>query len=187
VKRARHLKPEEIELWLHVVRDVAPMKGRQLPELPAVPETAVQEKPESLARATAAAYTPPVEKKPKLPPLVPIEKKLRQRVSRGQRPVDMAIDLHGMRQVEAHSALTRFIHRAHHAGASIVLVVTGKGGDGEASIGHENERGVLRRVVPHWLADAGLRRFVIGYETAPRGHGGDGALYVRIRRARGET
>ncbi len=186
MKRTRHLKPEEIELWLHVVRDVEPMKGRQLPELPSEPEP-VLKKSEQPVRPVTPAYAPPVEKKPKLPPLAPIEKRLRQRVARGQRSVDMAIDLHGMRQAEAHGALTRFVHRAHQVGASIVLVVTGKGGEGDIAIGAESERGVLRRVVPHWLADPGLRRFVIGYETAPRGHGGSGALYVRIRRARGEA
>ena len=185
MKRARHLKPEEIALWLHVLRDVAPMKGRQLPQAPAEPEKPASEKTEPEPKRRAALASLPPDKKPKLPPLAPIEKKLRQRVARGQRPVDMAIDLHGMRQAEAHGALSTFIHRAHQAGASIVLVVTGKGGEGDAGFAMEGERGVLRRVVPHWLADPGLRRFVIGFETAPRGHGGAGALYVRIRRAKG--
>ena len=45
-------------------------------------------------------------------------------------------------------------------------------------------RSVLRRLVPHWLAEPGLRGLVLGFEQAARGHGGGGALYVRIRRAR---
>jgi len=44
-------------------------------------------------------------------------------------------------------------------------------------------RGVLRRQVPLWLALPELRRYVIGFEDAHVGHGGEGALYVRVRRA----
>jgi DNA-nicking Smr family endonuclease len=112
-------------------------------------------------------------------PLAPIERRLRQRVGRGQSPVDGVLDLHGMRQDEAHRALLSFIRRKHHDGATLVIVVTGKGG-GLSPAG--DERGVLRRLVPHWLADPGVRGCVMGFETAARGHGGEGALYVRIRK-----
>jgi DNA-nicking Smr family endonuclease len=114
-----------------------------------------------------------------------LERRTRQRLARGQQAIDGAIDLHGLRQAEAHRALLAFLHQAHHAGWQIVIVITGKGGGGPGPDG-EVERGVLRRMVPHWLADPGLRRIVLGFEEAARGHGGQGALYVRIRRLRGE-
>jgi DNA-nicking Smr family endonuclease len=63
-----------------------------------------------------------------------------------------------------------------------VLVITGKGKRGE---GDERERGVLRRQVPHWLAQPEFRDLVIGFEDAHVAHGGEGALYVRVRRQRG--
>ena len=59
-----------------------------------------------------------------------------------------------------------------------MLVITGKGVAGDA------ERGVLRRQVPQWLALPEFRTLVVGFEEAHIGHGGEGALYVRIRRAR---
>jgi DNA-nicking Smr family endonuclease len=83
-----------------------------------------------------------------------------------------------MRQERAHSALTAFLRRAQARGDRIVLVVTGKGATGE------DGRGVLRNVVPMWLAQPELRDFVVGFEDAGRRHGGSGALYVRIRRRR---
>ncbi|HEX5866107.1 MAG TPA: Smr/MutS family protein, partial [Beijerinckiaceae bacterium] len=49
------------------------------------------------------------------------------------------------------------------------------------------ERGVLRRVVPHWLRLPDLRPLVVGFEEAAVRHGGAGALYVRLRRARGPS
>ncbi|MDB5654617.1 MAG: Smr protein/MutS2, partial [Tardiphaga sp.] len=83
-------------------------------------------------------------------------------------------------QTRAHHALQAFLHRCHHDGCSFVLVITGKG----RTVGPESERGILRRQVPLWLGLPEFRGFVVGYEEAGIGHGGEGALYVRIRRAR---
>ncbi len=181
------LKPEETALWAHVTRSVNPLRGRVRPpesvpapraELPAMPLSS-DPVPSSVPKSS-----PNSPAKPRPPPLAPIERKLRQRVARGQRAIDATIDLHGMRQAEAHGALLSFIHRAHRQGAAMVLVVTGKGERDMAAIASDRERGVLRRLVPHWLSDPSIRRCVLGFEEAPLGHGGSGALYVRIRRLR---
>ena len=84
-----------------------------------------------------------------------------------------------MTQTRAHRALLGFLQRSHHEGFTFVLVITGKG-----KIGAETERGVLRRQVPQWLALPEFRALVVGFEEAHIGHGGEGALYVRVRRAR---
>jgi DNA-nicking Smr family endonuclease len=83
-----------------------------------------------------------------------------------------------MTQTRAHRTLLGFLQRAHHDGLTFVLVITGKGVVGD------NERGVLRRQVPQWLSLPEFRELVVGFEKAHVGHGGEGALYVRIRRAR---
>ena len=85
-----------------------------------------------------------------------------------------------MTQARAHRALSTFLQRAHLDGLTFVLIITGKGkiGDGEA------ERGVLRRQVPQWLSQPEFRTLVVGFEAAHLGHGGEGALYVRVRRPR---
>jgi DNA-nicking Smr family endonuclease len=92
-----------------------------------------------------------------------------------------------MRQDEAHEALRRFVKGAHQMGFAVILVVTGKGASGTDDRGVFEERGVLRRTVPHWLRMADMRSFVIGFEAAAPHHGGSGALYVRIRRKRGSA
>ncbi|NIX75539.1 Smr/MutS family protein [Microvirga terricola] len=179
-KRRRQLSPEERRLWAHVAREVKPMKGRTLP-----PEPEPEEKP-----ATAPApdivlpSSPPraAPVKPAMPPLAPVERKTLQALRRGTKAVDSVIDLHGMRQSEAHMALFGFLHRAQTSGQGIVLVITGKGG---VSASPFDERGVLRRMVPHWLRLPELRAVVIGFEEASPQHGGSGALYVRLRRRRG--
>lgn len=130
-------------------------------------------------RPTHEGLAPPVTAPPSL---ARIDERTRRRLVRGVVAIDGRLDLHGMTQEAAHSALRHFLHRERAAGARIVLVITGKGrgGPGETPW----ERGVLRRAVPHWLADADLRDVVIGFEEAHLAHGGAGAIYVRLRRAR---
>jgi len=70
-----------------------------------------------------------------------------------------------------------FLHRAYERGARCVLVVTGKGS-------HREGGGVLRRDVPHWLHQSGLRSLVLAFHPAQIRDGGDGALYVLLRRRR---
>ncbi|SDD61518.1 Smr domain-containing protein [Rhodospira trueperi] len=91
--------------------------------------------------------------------------------------LDGRLDLHGMTRERAHQALTVFLHRAHERGARCVLVVTGKGTGREGG-------GVLRRDVPLWLGQGGVRRIVLSTAPAQARDGGDGALYVLLRRRR---
>jgi DNA-nicking Smr family endonuclease len=109
---------------------------------------------------------------------------MRLKLRRGTERPDAVLDLHGMRQAQAHAVLIGFLRRAQIEGRSLVLVVTGKGG-ASAGEGPFEERGVLRRVVPHWLRLSDLRPLVIGFEEAAPHHGGSGALYVRLRRRNG--
>lgn len=175
-RRKRILTPDEVSLWTHVTQHVAPI--RPAPAPPAKRIKAPKVEPVMVAPTVKP-------EKAALPPLAPLERRLRQRLSRGAQPIDSVIDLHGKRQEEAHEALRRFVVGAHQMGYSVILVVTGKGASGTTDHGIFEERGVLRRIVPHWLKMPDMRPFVIGFEPAAAHHGGSGALYVRIRRKRG--
>lgn len=184
-RNERNLSQTEVALWAHVARSVRPFPGRiveKMPE-PIAPEPAP---PLKSAKAPPKAGTKPVAKArpaaPALKPLAPLERKLRTQLKRGIQPIEAVIDLHGMRQSEAHAALGAFLQRAHRNGAKLVLVVTGKGA--AAIDGYGDERGVLRRMTPHWLCLPDLRPLVSGFDEADQRHGGSGALYVRLRRHR---
>jgi len=189
-RKKRMLTADETALWAHVTNHIQPLAKRALAkplESEAALTTQTQSK-EPSAPKIAAPYVAQKNEivqrnKNELPPLAPLERRLKQRLSRGSHPLDAMIDLHGMRQTEAHEALRRFIYAAQRQGASVVLVVTGKGASGVQDQGSGEERGVLRRTVPHWLRMPDLRPCVIGFEPAAQHHGGTGALYVRIRRA----
>jgi DNA-nicking Smr family endonuclease len=182
-RRSRGLSDEERALWNTVTRAIAPLRKRKAkvkelnPAAPVMPPAS-----EKKTRATSIPVAPKSVVHPAPPPLAPLERRLKQKLSRGRDEPDARIDLHGMTQADAHAALAHFLRRAQHDGARVVLVITGKG----ARPGREPyaERGVLRRQVPLWLESGELRTFVIGFENAGAGHGGAGALYVRVRRAR---
>ena len=176
--RRRRLSDEEIALWTEVARSVSRRRGASLPT-PSRPHAPKPPAPP----APAAAGAGPRPEKPRTPPLAPIERRLKRELGRGRASVDAALDLHGMNQAEAHQALRGFLRHSQARGAKIVIVVTGKGGplDAPGLIGEE--RGVLRRLAPHWLRAADLRSVVLGFEEAGRAHGGAGALYVRLRRS----
>ena len=182
MRRKRSLSEEERQLWDSVARQVKPL--RKSPRL--AKPGAVEADAPGMGPAPAQRPPSPVKisppPRPQAPPLAPIGRRERAQLSRGKKEIDARIDLHGMTQTRAHRALFGFLQRAQHEGFAFVLVITGKGkvmGDD-----HTRERGVLKRAVPLWLESAELRPFVIGFEEAHIGHGGEGALYVRVRRSR---
>jgi DNA-nicking Smr family endonuclease len=160
-------------LWGEITRSIKPLKGRKTP----APEAWVDPPVRKAVRSAPPVPQVPAPN-PAPPPLAPMERRMRQRLSRGSGVVDARLDLHGSTQAAAKPRLVNFLKNAQARGHTLVLVITGKG------TGDDPERGVLRRQVPHWLALPELRSFVVGFEQAGRGHGGAGALYVRVRRER---
>ena len=190
MSRRRGLSDEDQALWAGFTRSITPLRRPAAAVEPAGP-TAKPPAAAETAAATAeqnpvptpARAVPPREtpKPPKsAPPPAPLDRRLRQRVARGREPIAARLDLHGMTQMKAHAELLRFLRGAQAEGAKMVLIVTGKGsgrsGDPAA------ERGVLRRQVPEWLRLPEFRSLIVGFDGAHVSHGGEGALYVRLRR-----
>jgi DNA-nicking Smr family endonuclease len=179
--RRRALSADEHELWSRVTRSIAPLRKAPLlrdaePEEPP-PDRAKPPPPTPSSPAPAPRVPPP----PRAPSLAPFDRRLKQRLARGREAIDRSIDLHGLTQAQAHAALVRFLRAARADDARMVLVITGKGA---RSDDFTADRGVLRRQVPLWLKSNELRDHVIGFDAAHAAHGGDGALYVRLRRRR---
>ena len=106
------------------------------------------------------------------------------KLARGKLKPEGRIDLHGMTVAEAHPALIGFILQSHAAGRRLVLVITGKGAGPGATGPIPYQRGILRRQVPTWLQQAPIGPLILETRAAARNHGGDGALYVYLRRGR---
>jgi DNA-nicking Smr family endonuclease len=186
-RRRRSLSEEERALWESVARQAKPLrKHRAAKPEAAMPDTPASEAAKFVVSPKAISSTPsplarnPNALKPAVPPLAPLGRRERSQLSRGRKEIEARLDLHGMTQTRAHRALSNFLQWAHGDGLTFVLVITGKG----RTTGAESERGVLRRQVPQWLNLPEFRELVVGFEEANIGHGGGGALYVRIRRSK---
>jgi DNA-nicking Smr family endonuclease len=167
----RQLKPEEARLWRVVASTVRPFAGRVLPPEPEPPpRPVIHVKP----AAPAEPHRPPAPPPRRIAAaLHPIEPNRARRIMIGREPIGARLDLHGLDQDRARDALEGFIVQAQLQGCRAVLVITGQGRSGS---------GVLRRRAPEWLADGRLRGIVAGVSIADRRHGGDGALYVALKR-----
>ncbi len=186
------LSQEDRDLWRHVTRDATPLKKREpAPRAAPEPKESAPEpaapapktaKPAQIERA-APRPAPPAPVKPAAPALAHgraagVDRRSAQRLTRGQLPVEAALDLHGHTQDRAHAALERFLSEAQARGLRCVLVITGKGTTKEAG-------GVLRAKVPRWLNEPANRARVLAFDYAQPKDGGLGALYVLIKRKRG--
>lgn len=148
-------------------------KPEKSQHLPAVKESAVEPRP--VASKTAARKTPD---------LSAFDRNSARKIRIGRIEIEARVDLHGLRQSEAHGALRAFLFRCQSRGQRYVLVITGKGktaSSSEHSYGGDGERGILKRNVPRWLEEPDVRTIVVSYTTAAIHHGGEGAIYVHLR------
>lgn len=179
-RKGRRLSQEDRALWDGVTRSITPLRKRRNKS-----ESSEEHEEPAPARATvkhATVSSAPaaVAKSKPAPSLAPLERRLKQKLKRGRAEIDARMDLHGHTQAEAYDRLHRFLQISQSKGASVVLVITGKGGRPGSG-----ERGVLKRQVPLWLSLPEFRDYVIGFDVASVAHGGEGALYVRLRKRRG--
>ncbi len=190
--RDRRPSREEADLWRQITGDVKPLPRREKPPAPDVPapkpktrKPAAAAGPKKPAPPAPARQTPP-------PPRIPelshgaapgVDRRTADSLRRGRMAIEARLDLHGMTQAEAHRRVHAFIERQQAAGRRCVLIVTGKGiwrglDSGEGGVG------VLREAVPRWLNEPDLRPRVLSFTHAQPKDGGEGALYVLLRRIR---
>ena len=181
---------DDTALWEQVTKSVI--------ELPSRRNTVfLKEKARTVAdpatTAEKSAKKPVAEQTPKAPPAKPpaprpadlrlgersgIDRSNARRLQRGQMALEDRLDLHGLSKEQAHRQLIAFISRAVQQNLRHVLVITGKGRDGQ---------GVLRHEVPLWLKDAPLAGYINAISQAQPQDGGAGALYIRLKRQRGDN
>lgn len=180
----RPISEEERALWHSIAKTAKPLKRRRKPAAAAAspgpkapPQAAVPK-----AKAKTAAKSPPPAAPQAARPhelahgvSVGIDKRQAERFRRGRTPIDGRIDLHGRTQQQAHDDLKEFLAGAHAAGKRCLLVITGKGTTA-------GKIGILKENVPRWLNEPALRRHVLAFDHAEPQHGGEGALYVLLKR-----
>ena len=201
---APHLSPDEHALWRHVAVSISPIKVKsRITRRPAsadgdqddarVParRPGPHHDTSSNSETSAAAFPPMMQRKSAVAPaLADFDARKVKKIAKGRAGIEARLDLHGLRQDDAHVRLRVFLRQAYADGLKLVLVITGKGrdvDDPQASYADTLERparGVLRRNVPRWLAEPELRGLVVSFASAAPRHGGEGAFYIELRRQR---
>jgi DNA-nicking Smr family endonuclease len=198
------LTPDEVDLWSHVTDSVHPMRRTlakriaDQPEPEALPATPRTQMPDLTRMAASSSGKPrwqplvtqPTPRPKSAPGVQPhFDRRQAKNIATGKTEIEGRLDLHGLRESEAHMRLRGFLRQAQSQGKRTVLIITGKGREdfdphAPFDFGHDRSpRGVLKRNVPRWLAEPDIAPMVVSYTTAHTRHGGEGALYVHLRKS----
>ncbi len=198
-KRGGWAGDDDHQVWQQAAATIEPLKqakGRFHPASEAVKSGVLLPKPGAgLGPDKAASKHRPAAPQPAIAPatayrapppeLAAFDRNSVRKIRGGRLDIEARVDLHGMREHEAHTALRRFLLSCQSRGLRYVLIITGKGkavGSSASYIGEAGrERGVLKRNVPRWLDEPDLRAVVVSFTTAAIQHGGEGAIYVHLR------
>lgn len=99
-----------------------------------------------------------------------------RRLRRGELAVDLRCDLHGLSAAEARARLEDVLPRARQRGDLLLLLIHGKG------INSPGGKGVLRGEMAAWLSQGPASVHVAAFTTAADQDGGEGAVYVLLRK-----
>ncbi|MCK5285010.1 MAG: Smr/MutS family protein [Alphaproteobacteria bacterium] len=181
-KNSGKLTGVDSALWKKMTKDVRRLHGKEYLE-PTKKDDVIEF--ESQPRETISQLHS-MEKKQSTAVGQGVDRRTEERLRRGQMEIEARLDLHGMTQGEAHSALMAFIVSCYEQRKRCVLVITGKGKKSRDTNDDwlVSKSGILKRRVPEWLSVEEMKPYVLRFVTAKSRDGGDGALYVLLRRQR---
>ncbi|NVD44882.1 Smr/MutS family protein [Qipengyuania atrilutea] len=179
----RGLTSEEAEAWRKLAATVEPMAGKKLAEAPKIAATpappvkpAPMKVPVKAAREQASAPAKPRSIAPGN-----LDSHWERKLKSGGIEPDFTLDLHGHGLDAAYHRLDSGLAQARAMGARIVLLIAGKSRPVEAADRAER-RGAIRAKLLDWLAAGQHADAIAAIRKAHRRHGGEGALYLIIRR-----
>ncbi len=196
---SRRLAPEDLYLWRLVTQSVTKLredapKPAPPPPAPAEPPAPAAKSKSKKGRIPASPLPPPRKAEPKTlitGHVADMDRSTADKLRRGRLEIEGRLDLHGMTAAQAQAAVGRFIAASHHLGRRCVLIITGKGMRSRAAApwlrAEEGEDGVLRSGLPRWLNEPALRPLVLAVTPAQPQHGGQGAVYVMLKRFRARS
>jgi DNA-nicking Smr family endonuclease len=173
----RPLSSDEQALWDALARTVRPLRPGARPQ--ALPVSPIKAKP--VAAPAPAPFIPPVTI-PVRTPTATLDSTWEKRIRGGNLTPDFSIDLHGHTLSAAHARLNQSIAAAWAQGARTLLIVTGRPPKVRGIGNAESRRGAIRGEIGHWLESGPHADHIASVRVAHPRHGGDGALYVILRR-----
>ena len=164
-------------MWARLAQSVRPYRALSAPSRPEAPPSPPLPAPQSLTRAPILPALP----QPARRPTAVLDNGWEKQIKRGALMPEMAIDLHGHSLSAAHARLDQALAAARMRNVRVLLVVTGKP-RAERETGMGGQRGAIRAEITHWLDSSPHADAIASVRTAHPRHGGDGALYIILRR-----
>lgn len=188
MSRPQGLTAIEAEAWARVAATVVPMHVRQAPN----GETGAAAKSDSPRVVTPAKVATPSARVP-IPAASPrgssageqtgLDSHWDRRLKGGTLTPDITLDLHEHSLDAAYQRLLGGLDMARETGARVVLIIAGRE-RAAASADRAVQRGAIRAKLLDWLAASRHANAIAAIRAAHRRHGGDGALYVILKKAR---
>lgn len=188
---SRKLSPDEAEVWARVARTVTPLEKRKpIPVVPTAPaeRSGISSPPIPTSKKVKGRVPPPLPPKPQLArpkgeTQLHLDGSWEKRIAKGTLVPDFSLDLHGSTLDSAYHRLMHGLGQAKAMGARVVLVVTGKPRPVDA-MDRGERRGAIRAKINDWLAASEHASDIVAIRGAHRRHGGQGAIYVVLKRRR---
>lgn len=185
----RGLSPAEQALWARVAETVTPLPGRKAPQAPAPPPAeppkaappapAAAKPVRQPARATATSKVPVPPPRPVFPGS--LDSHWERRMKAGRLVPDLTLDLHDHSLDAAYGRIMAGLDQARAMGARVVLVIAGRERPVDPADRSER-RGAIRAKLLDWLAASHHADAIAAIRRAHRSHGGEGALYLVLKR-----
>lgn len=172
------LPDEEDELfWFETIKDINPAPNINTVENKPQPEIIVKKHRQYAAKQEFSTYSKNLEDME----LGGIDKNTLNKFKKEEFRIEAVLDLHGYKEDDAFEKVEDFITSCYNQGKRCVVVVTGKGNI------HQNDdiyapKGVLKRQTPQWLNMPRIRSMILVFKNPSEKHGGQGALYILLRR-----
>ncbi|MCT2559287.1 Smr/MutS family protein [Tsuneonella sp. YG55] len=192
MKPPRGLSAEEADAWARVAATVAPLRPVRGPTAaiaappPAAPSASSKPPaapwPQPRKASAAAPRTAPPKSQPERAPAT-LDSHWDRRFRAGAIEPDLTLDLHGHTLDTAYTRLMDGIAQARAMDARVVLLIAGRSRPVEHA-DRAGRRGAIRAKVLDWLAASRHAPAIAAIRKAHPRHGGDGALYIVLRRAR---
>ena len=171
-------------LWQRVTETVRPLKKAARASPPPIKPVEMLLK----VRSAPPAPAKPIPVRAQKPVPDTLDGGWDRRLRRGTTEPDRTLDLHGHTLLSAHKALDLGLDRAIADGVRVLLLITGKAPRKEdRDLDGRPKRGLIRESVGDWLVSSRHASRIAAVRNAHPKHGGGGALYIILRRERGET
>lgn len=188
----RGLTTGEQAAWAHLASSVKPLPGKKRPDPPTLPKVAAPApaKPLAASKPAKPVVKPRLPLHPRVAPGGPpprtgedpgLDSHWDRRMKAGRLEPDLTLDLHGHTLDTAYDRVMTALDQARMMGARVVLVVAGR----ERPVDPADrmaKRGAIRAKLLDWLAASRHSDAITAVRRAHIRHGGEGALYLILKR-----